>query len=150
MPNTQIICSFFLLDSFRVLLFASLKHTYKYALTYCKCSAAWKTLDYVFECFCFFFYMIDLISKNGYVALLVRISIKAKFVCRSVGIKKEEKTDKKDDAKKSEKDGKDEGKEKDDQKAGPSDRSRASKSGNSSGSSEIHSKILVLFLKKRS
>ncbi|KAM9174428.1 scaffold attachment factor B1-like isoform 4-T4 [Mergus octosetaceus] len=47
---------------------------------------------------------------------------------KSVGIKKEEKTDKKDDAKKSEKDGKDEGKEKDDQKAGPSDRSRASKS----------------------
>ncbi|KAI6072348.1 Scaffold attachment factor B1-like protein [Aix galericulata] len=47
---------------------------------------------------------------------------------KSVGIKKEEKTDKKDDAKKSEKDGKDEGKEKDDQKAGHSDRSRASKS----------------------
>ncbi|XP_068517903.1 scaffold attachment factor B1-like isoform X1 [Anas acuta] len=47
---------------------------------------------------------------------------------KSVGIKKEEKTDKKDDAKKSEKDGKDEGKEKDDQKAGSSDRSRASKS----------------------
>ncbi|NXH77058.1 SAFB1 factor, partial [Hydrobates tethys] len=48
----------------------------------------------------------------------------------SVGIKKEEKTDKKDDAKKSEKDGKDEkeGKEKDEQKAGSSDRSRASKS----------------------
>ncbi|XP_064325893.1 scaffold attachment factor B1 isoform X5 [Phalacrocorax carbo] len=49
---------------------------------------------------------------------------------KSVGIKKEEKTDKKDDAKKSEKDGKDEkeGKEKDEQKAGSSDRSRASKS----------------------
>lgn len=98
--------------------------------------------------FFFSFYVIDLISKNGYVALLVRIYIKAKFVYRSVGIKKEEKTDKKDDAKKSEKDGKDEGKEKDDQKAGPSDRSRAGKSGNSSGPSEIHSKILVLFLKK--
>ncbi|KAM6369122.1 scaffold attachment factor B2-like isoform 8-T8 [Pluvialis apricaria] len=50
---------------------------------------------------------------------------------KSVGIKKEEKTDKKDDAKKSEKDGKEEkeGKEKDEQKAGSSDRSRASKSG---------------------
>uniref|UniRef100_A0A8D0FIK9 SAFB1 factor n=1 Tax=Strix occidentalis caurina TaxID=311401 RepID=A0A8D0FIK9_STROC len=49
---------------------------------------------------------------------------------RSVGIKKEEKTDKRDDAKKSEKDGKDEkeGKEKDEQKAGSCDRSRASKS----------------------
>ncbi|XP_054661276.1 scaffold attachment factor B1-like isoform X3 [Grus americana] len=49
---------------------------------------------------------------------------------KSVGIKKEEKTDKKDDARKSEKDGKDEkeGKEKDEQKAGSSDRSRASKS----------------------
>ncbi|NXL90032.1 SAFB1 factor, partial [Alectura lathami] len=49
---------------------------------------------------------------------------------KSVGIKKEEKTDKKDDTKKSEKDGKDEkeGKEKDEQKGGPSDRSRASKS----------------------
>ncbi|NXC40972.1 SAFB1 factor, partial [Penelope pileata] len=49
---------------------------------------------------------------------------------KSVGIKKEEKTDKKDDSKKSEKDSKDEkeGKEKDEQKAGPSDRSRASKS----------------------
>ncbi|XP_069734099.1 scaffold attachment factor B1-like isoform X1 [Phaenicophaeus curvirostris] len=49
---------------------------------------------------------------------------------KSVGVKKEEKTDKKDDAKKSEKDGKDEkeGKEKDEQKAGSSDRSRASKS----------------------
>ncbi|NXI55473.1 SAFB1 factor, partial [Chloroceryle aenea] len=49
---------------------------------------------------------------------------------KSVGVKKEEKNDKKDDAKKSEKDGKDdkEGKEKDEQKAGSSDRSRASKS----------------------
>ncbi|XP_030365579.1 scaffold attachment factor B1-like isoform X3 [Strigops habroptila] len=49
---------------------------------------------------------------------------------KSVGVKKEEKPDKKDEAKKAEKDGKDEkeGKEKDDQKAGSSDRSRASKS----------------------
>uniref|UniRef100_A0A8C8B1D7 SAFB1 factor n=1 Tax=Otus sunia TaxID=257818 RepID=A0A8C8B1D7_9STRI len=49
---------------------------------------------------------------------------------KSVGIKKEEKTDKRDDAKKPEKDGKDEkeGKEKDEQKAGSCDRSRASKS----------------------
>uniref|UniRef100_A0A663N354 Scaffold attachment factor B1-like n=1 Tax=Athene cunicularia TaxID=194338 RepID=A0A663N354_ATHCN len=49
---------------------------------------------------------------------------------RSVGIKKEEKTDRREDAKKSEKDGKDEkeGKEKDEQKAGSCDRSRASKS----------------------
>ncbi|NWR78208.1 SAFB1 factor, partial [Centropus unirufus] len=49
---------------------------------------------------------------------------------KSVGVKKEEKTDKKDDAKKSEKDGKDEkeGKEKEEQKTGSSDRSRASKS----------------------
>uniref|UniRef100_A0A663N3I1 Scaffold attachment factor B1-like n=1 Tax=Athene cunicularia TaxID=194338 RepID=A0A663N3I1_ATHCN len=49
---------------------------------------------------------------------------------KSVGIKKEEKTDRREDAKKSEKDGKDEkeGKEKDEQKAGSCDRSRASKS----------------------
>ncbi|NXI70979.1 SAFB1 factor, partial [Anseranas semipalmata] len=47
---------------------------------------------------------------------------------KSVGIKKEDKTDKKDDTKKSEKDGKDEEKEKDEQKTGPADRSRASKS----------------------
>ncbi|XP_074783821.1 scaffold attachment factor B1-like isoform X2 [Athene noctua] len=49
---------------------------------------------------------------------------------KSVGIKKEEKTDKREDAKKPEKDGKDEkeGKEKDEQKAGSCDRSRASKS----------------------
>uniref|UniRef100_A0A8C0HNA5 SAFB1 factor n=1 Tax=Buteo japonicus TaxID=224669 RepID=A0A8C0HNA5_9AVES len=72
--------------------------------------------------------MISVEKVSG--TLFVRFSIKAKFTCRSVGIKKEEKTDKKDDAKKSEKDGKDEkeGKEKDEQKAGSSDRSRASKS----------------------
>ncbi|XP_071434508.1 scaffold attachment factor B1-like isoform X4 [Pithys albifrons albifrons] len=46
---------------------------------------------------------------------------------KSVGIKKEEKSDRKDDAKKSEKDEK-EGKEKEEQKGGSSDRSRASKS----------------------
>uniref|UniRef100_A0A8C6IPK4 Uncharacterized protein n=1 Tax=Melopsittacus undulatus TaxID=13146 RepID=A0A8C6IPK4_MELUD len=70
------------------------------------------------------------VEKNGCMALLVRFSTKAKFTSRSVGVKKEEKPDKKDDAKKAEKDGKDEkeGKEKDDQKAGSSDRSRASKS----------------------
>uniref|UniRef100_A0A672U0E9 Scaffold attachment factor B n=1 Tax=Strigops habroptila TaxID=2489341 RepID=A0A672U0E9_STRHB len=70
------------------------------------------------------------VEKNGHIALLVRFSTKAKFPSRSVGVKKEEKPDKKDEAKKAEKDGKDEkeGKEKDDQKAGSSDRSRASKS----------------------
>lgn len=79
------------------------------------------------------------------IALFFRFSIKTKFTYRSVGIKKEEKTDKKDDAKKSEKDGKEEkeGKEKDEQKAGSSDRSRASKSGNSSCLSEMFSRILV-------
>uniref|UniRef100_A0A8C3K0P3 Scaffold attachment factor B1 n=1 Tax=Calidris pygmaea TaxID=425635 RepID=A0A8C3K0P3_9CHAR len=72
--------------------------------------------------------MISVEKVSG--TLFVRFSIKAKFTCRSVGTKKEEKTDKKDDPKKSEKDGKDEkeGKEKDEQKAGSSDRSRASKS----------------------
>lgn len=76
--------------------------------------------------FCF-----DSLSRSGYSALLVRSPIKAKFACRSVGVKKEEKADKKDDAKKSDKDSKDEkeGKEKEEQKAGASDRSRASKSG---------------------
>lgn len=73
-------------------------------------------------------------SEWPYSTSCYRFSTKAKFTSRSVGVKKEEKPDKKDDAKKAEKDGKDEkeGKEKDDQKAGSCDRSRASKSGNSS------------------
>lgn len=84
------------------------------------------------------------LDQSDYIALFVSFSIKAKFISRSVGIKKEEKTDKKDDAKKSERDGKDEkeGREKDELKAGSSDRSRASKSGNSNCLSEMFSRIL--------
>lgn len=76
-------------------------------------------------------------------ALFVRLSIKAQFLYRSGGARKEDRSDKKDD-KKSEKDGKDEGKGKDELKAGSSDRSRASKSGNSNCLSAVFSSILLL------